>query len=214
MCTMNLVVWVQVLWIFVFTASIMTMTSLITIGHVVISVRLGISPLFKYNITQNAYICLFSCVGFRVLSQIACSWLYEVAMITVYCFFFHQSVTSCATSNCYYLQFFDHIKCTLEAPPTTNCHAKWEHWKAREKSDLGHLLDHLVSLLVANLMHLCVRHHLNDIHHLRSNLNLHHCQHNHQLRPSMSATMLATLSSSMLATMSATLSSSMSATTT
>ena len=87
MCTMNLVVWVQVLWIFVFTASIMTMTSLITIGHVVISVRLGISPLFKYNITQNAYICLFSCVGFRVLSQIACSWLYEVAMITVYCFF-------------------------------------------------------------------------------------------------------------------------------
>ena len=84
---MNLVVWVQVLWIFVFTASIMTMTSLITIGHVVISVRLGISPLFKYNITQNAYICLFSCVGFRVLSQIACSWLYEVAMIPVYCFF-------------------------------------------------------------------------------------------------------------------------------
>ena len=33
-------------------------------------------------------------------------------MITVYCFFSHQSVTSCATSNCYYLQFFDHIKCT------------------------------------------------------------------------------------------------------
>ena len=34
----------------------MTMTSLITIGHVVISVRLGISPLFKYKITQNAYV--------------------------------------------------------------------------------------------------------------------------------------------------------------
>ena len=209
MCTMNLVVWVQVLWIFVFTASIMTMTSLITIGHVVISVRLGISPLFKYNITQNAYICVFSCVGFRVLSQIACSWLYEVAMITVYCFFFSPECDIMCNLKLLLSAIFWSHQMHLRGAPHDQLSRQ-----IREKSDLGHLLDHLVSLLVANLMHLCVRHHLNDIHHLRSNLNLHHCQHNHQLRPSMSATMLATLSSSMLATMSATLSSSMSATTT
>ena len=99
-----------------------------------------------------------------------------------------------------------------------------EHCKTEKMRffNLGHLFDLLVILLVGHppgelvpcLMHLLVRHHLNDIHHLCSNFYLHHCQHNHQLRPSMSATMLATLSSSMLATMSATLPSSMSATTT